>query len=192
MKTPIRQTILAVAAILAFAPAARAARISEINPVIIPSGLDTRDAKAAMVQALAQKTIDPKRDQPENAWVSIVDELLDSRVLFYESPFKSKTKRTLRPWFIESVEDDAVIFGCRVRRHYMSVRMQIAESKITPQVVVSENLDQKKDKIHDNAVKWITDLSTEIRAVLGKFSTIKAGLKRSADLQETTKKDEEG
>lgn len=134
MKT--RHHILAIAAVFIAATTAHAAKLADIKPILIPTGLDFRDARAAMVQTIAQKDIPTaQQDGPTNAWQGIVDELLRARVWGYQSQFRDTASRNLRSWFIESVEKDAVVFGCKVRRHYMSVRMAVAEGKITPQVV---------------------------------------------------------
>lgn len=163
---------LLILSALAFTLSAHAAKISKIKPILIPYGLDARDTKAAVVQALARTDI-----TPQNNWEAIVDSLLSARVLRYQSQFKESRRNarsSLRHWYVESVEPESVILGCQIRHHYMSVRMAIADGKIMPKIVTSENLRQKEDSIHGNAINWISEISVEIRKTLGQFSALKA------------------
>lgn len=182
------RTLLAFAALLAV-PVLQAGNISNIKPILIPYGLDVRDVKAATIQALARTDIKPQSTN----WEAIVDSLLSARVLRYQSQFK-KSRRNARSslshWYIESVEPEAVILGCQIRHHYMSVRMAVGDGKITPQIVTSENLRQTEDNIHGNAINWINEISVEIRKTLGQFSALKAQLQEVAEKEAARKMEE--
>lgn len=171
--THIPTLIALFVALISTGLTAAAGNIEKINPVIIPEGLTPREAKAGMVQAYTKADLPPPATPSPNRWADIVDTLLKSTSWVYALNSNEKTRRG---WFIESVEKDAVVFGYRVRAHYLSVRMRITEQKILPQIIASENLKQTETNIHPNAIKWITDLSTQVRVTLGRFSALKAQL----------------
>jgi len=172
--------IAATLALLLIAPtlAAKPGNMTTMNPALIPHGLDTRDAKAAMVQAIAQKDITQAQDTPQGdatrAWTGIVDSLLSARVWGYKSQFNASATRALRYWYIESVDDTSVTYGYKAGKYYLSVRYDITQEQITPKILLSENLKQKGDTIHPSAIDWISALTTEIRKTLGQFSALKS------------------
>jgi hypothetical protein len=148
-----------------------------LNPIAIPANLSPRDAKGAMVQTIVQKniSIDPARPQPSDGWEAIIDSLLKAQEPGYRSQFQTETHTNpaLRSWYVESVESNAVVFGFRSGKHYMSVSMTANEGKIMPLIIMSENIMIRDDIAHPDAVQWITDLSVEIRKTLGEFSLLK-------------------
>jgi len=176
-----RQPILLLAALLAMSGCA-SHNIAKMNPVLIPSGLDAREVKAAMVQAIMQKDIAPVQGAAPNAWAGMVDSLLSARVWGYQSQFNSRTARAVASWYVESIDPASVTYGYKRGQYYMSVRYEIdiAARRIIPKVLLSENLRQTGDSIHPNAVTWITDLSTRIRETLGQFSALKPELTPAA------------
>jgi hypothetical protein len=147
------------------------------NPILIPANLTSRDATAGMVQTIIRKTltIDPARPQPADGWEAIIDSLLNAQEPGYRSQFQAETHTNpaLRSWYVESVENNAVVFGFRAGRHYMSVRMEVGGDQITPLIIMAENIMIEEGVVHPDAVQWITDLSVEIRKTLGELSTLK-------------------
>jgi len=178
-KPAITAVISAIALALAIAGCSSASHnMRDINPIVIPDGLTQRETAAAVVNTIIQRKIIPASGKsPKSEWAGIVDGLLDARVWNYNSQYgegSTRTTRTLQGWYVESISNDVVTLGFKNRDYYMSVRFQPESTMLVPKIVVSENLKQKGDSIHQSAIKWLSNISTQIRISLGYISVLKS------------------
>jgi len=177
---PAHAIILAALTLVlaACSSAPKPGNMTTINPIIVPDGLTARESAAAIVHSIINiipegKPIGKARVE---TWAAMVDGMLDARAWAQHSKFKASTGSTTivkQGWYVESISNNIVTLGFKNRAHYMSVRFQPDGDKLLPQILTSENLNQKGDNIHPGALQYLSNISVEIRKSLGFVSVLK-------------------
>jgi hypothetical protein len=83
-------------------------------------------------------------------------------------------------WFVESFAPGVIYAGYKLSTLYLRVAIQFADQTVTTDVVESQHLHQGDNSIHHTALRWMDDLETSIRRVLG---TVSAARKLHEDPQ---------
>jgi hypothetical protein len=139
--------------------------LSDPGPIPVPSGLSSSQVGTTILLELAGQPI--PRSLPVGA--EIADRVLEARLPGYES-----ISRRRRGWYAESAESGLIHAGFTNRAHYMRVAIRFDETTVTLRLVESENLNQAKGRIHQNALRWIDQLAVRIRRALGEVAASRA------------------
>lgn len=65
-------------------------------------------------------------------------------------------------WIIEKAETNQVVAGLHIHGHYLQITYFIQQHQVSSQITASQNLDQKNNKIHRNALRWKARLDQRV------------------------------
>ena len=151
--------------------------IEGIKSIAIPRNLSPRDAKIALARAVSGEAAG---DGWKN-WEKMTNAALGAAFgVRYAGQYAPRGQ-----WYIESVEDRAVVFGCTRGGYYLRVRMSVGADTITPTIEDSQGLKQSGERIHKTAIEWVNRLGILVRGSLGQFSAYRASI---TDTQESENK----
>ena len=172
--TPRTPKILAIAFAVLFVGCTTTS-IEGIKPISIPQNLTPQDAKIALAVAVSQEGAS---DGWRN-WEKMTDAALGAAF----GDRYARQHQTRGRWYIESVERNAIVFGCTKGGYYLRVRMNVGTNTIAPIIEDSQGLKQSGDKIHKSAIEWVNRLEFLVRASLGNLSAYRAS---TAEVKEMT------
>lgn len=165
MKPPIPW--LPVVILLCVFAGCRTTGLENVKRIAVPENLTIQETKFAVARAAASE------NAPDNwtNWEKITDAAIAAT---FGPAYQRQHGGHNGAWYVESVEQSAVVFGFSYHGYYLRVRMTIQGREIVPVIEDSNGLRQTEHGIHKAAIEWINRLEIRIRSSLGYVSARKA------------------
>ncbi len=74
-----------------------------------------------------------------------------------------------RGWVVESSSPEQVVVGLNNRGHYLQVTYSIVSNRVSSKITNSQNLNQGKNSIHKNAIRWKQGLDQRVFAQISQI-----------------------